>query len=383
MEDNMTKVAMLVPTIDQIGGAEKQVLLLAKELADRGWQVTVIALSGTGVDSAQELQTVGIKYLSLQMRKAWIDPRGWLRYLAWVSRNRPAIVHAHLPHATWFARCARLLAPVRVVVDTIHTSNPGGKARQLAYRLTHRLTNRVTAVSASVASAAIAAKIAPEKSVTVLFNGVEFNGAKFNGMETSKPNTSVQPFRWIAVGRLAPVKDYPTLLRAFATLTCATDAPNLQIVGSGPEEHTLRNLARELEIEDRVQFAGFHRDVKPFLTEADAFVLSSLWEGLPIAVLEAAAAGLPVVATDGNGTREAMRPNETGRIVPVGDVAALAQAMAQVMAIPLEQRLKMGETGREFVEKHFSLCAIVDQWESLYRRLLEENPHPSRQAGRR
>ncbi len=371
---------MLVPTIDRIGGAEKQVFLLAKEHANRGWQVTVIALSGTGAGSAEELRTAGVDYLSLQMRKAWIDPHGWLRYLAWVRRNQPEIVHTHLPHATWFARCARLLAPVRVLVDTIHTSSTGSKARQHTYRLTHWLTNHVTAVSTSVASAAIVANIAPEKSVTILFNGVEISQPDVSPRPSQHSPSGIEPFRWIAVGRLAPVKDYPTLLQAFATLTCA---PTLQIVGSGPEEHTLRNLACKLGIEDRVQFAGFHRNVKPFLATADAFVLSSLWEGLPIAVLEAAAAGLPVVATDGHGTREAMRPNETGRVVPVGDVAALAEAMTQVMTMPLDHRLKMGENGREFVEKHFSLRAIVDQWESLYCQLLEENPNPSHQARQR
>jgi glycosyltransferase involved in cell wall biosynthesis len=371
----MIRIALLIPTIDQIGGAERQVLLLAKELSIRGWQVTIVTLSGTGSASAEELGSSGVLHFSLQMRKAWIDPRGWLRYLAWVYRNRPDIVHAHLPHATWFARCVRLLAPVRVHVDTIHTSSTGSKVRQFTYRMTGPLTNRVTCVSRSVATAVIAARIAPEEDLSIFPNGVEMPGSTAAPNPIRTGHLPAQPFRWIAVGRLAPVKDYPTLLRAFASLS---GEPFLQIVGSGPEEQLLRNLTTDLGVKDRVHFAGFQPNVNPLLAAADGFVLSSLWEGLPMGVLEAAAAGLPVVATDGNGTREAMRPDDTGYTVPVGAAAALSDAMAQTMAMPADERLKMGERGRQFVEKHFSLPVIVDQWQNLYAQLLEANPHPSR-----
>jgi glycosyltransferase involved in cell wall biosynthesis len=371
----MTRIAMLIPTIDQIGGAERQILLLSKELSIRGWQVTIIALSGEGAACADDLRCAGVSYLSLQMRKAWIDPRGWLRYLQWLSCNHPDILHAHLPHATWFARWVRPLAPVRVLVDTIHTSSTGTVARQLAYRLTNSRTDSVTCVSKSVAAAAIAARMVPQQNLTILPNGIDMPPPT----STPRPNrfnsSEIQPFRWIAVGRLTAVKDYPTLLRAFAKLS---GEPTLQIAGSGPEEHSLRNLASELGIRGRVQFTGFQRDVRPLLVAADAFVLSSLWEGLPMSVLEAAAAGLPTVATDGKGTCEAMRPGETGFVVPVGDVAALSEAMTRMMAMPIDERLKMGESGRHFVKEQFSLPVVVDQWQNLYAQLLEENPHPSR-----
>jgi glycosyltransferase involved in cell wall biosynthesis len=165
------------------------------------------------------------------------------------------------------------------------------------------------------------------------------------------------------------VKDYPTLLRAFAQLPTSA---HLQIVGSGPEEPRLRTLAAELQIEDRIHFAGFHCNVQPLLSRADAFVLSSLWEGLPVSVLEAAACSLPVVATDGAGTREAMISGETGWVVPVGDVSALAQTMSAIMALRPDQRQKMGARGRQLVEERYALPIIVDQWEKLYHQLLDQ-----------
>src|SRR5208337_35911 len=104
-------------------GAERQVLLLATGLRRRGWNVTVIALAGSGGEAAVSLEREGIGYLTLEMRKGLADPRGWLRLIRWLRRNRPDVVHAHLPHAAWMARGVRLLVRVPVVVDTIHSAS--------------------------------------------------------------------------------------------------------------------------------------------------------------------------------------------------------------------------------------------------------------------
>jgi len=368
------QVAMLIPTIDQIGGAERQVLLLAKELASRGWRVTIVALSGTGQAAIPELSAANVEYISLAMRKAWIDPRGWFRYLVWHRRRRPAIIHAHLPHASWFARWTRLLAPVRALVDTIHTSKTSGgssgSGRRTAYRTSNWLSNQITCVSQSVLDSVSAANLAPRNKLQLIPNGVDLPESRLG-------HESGPVFQWIAVGRLAPVKDYPTLLRAFAVLP---GQPTLQIVGTGPDEALLRDLAAELKIESRVHFAGFKANVQPLLHAADAFVLASLWEGLPISILEASAAGLPVVATAAAGSSEAMICGETGYIVPIANPAALAEAMTRIMAMPVEQRLRMGDRGRLFVEENFSLSQVAGQWEQLYTQLLRDHPNSSRQS---
>ncbi len=186
-------------------------------------------------------------------------------------------------------------------------------------------------------------------------------------------------FLWAAVGRLATVKDYPTLLRAFALLPAG---PRLQIAGSGPEEQSLCALVDELRITDRVEFAGFQADIQPLLLHADAFVQASLWEGLPVSILEASAAALPIVATDAAGTREAMIPGETGLLVPVGDVAALARAMSQMMTMPAEMRQQIGARGQQLVEEKYTLGTVADAWEALYMRLLNESPKPARRGVR-
>jgi glycosyltransferase involved in cell wall biosynthesis len=363
----MKHIAMLIPTIDQIGGAERQVLLLAKALAARDWRVTIIALSGSGQDEAKALAESNVDYLSLEMRKAWIDPRGWMRYLAWHRQHRPEIVHTHLPHATWFARWIRLLAPVRVLMDTIHTSKIGRSLWRLGYQFSSPLTTHITCVSEAVANSAWHAAIVTKNKLSVLFNGIHLPP------ESRQPDH--QGFHWIAIGRLAPVKDYPTLFRAFAELPSTA---RLTIAGSGPEELRLKEVAANLGIGERVNFAGFQSNIEPLLANSDAFVLSSLWEGLPISILEAQSAGLPVVATDGAGTREALINNQTGLLVPVGDSTALAAAMTTIMNMPSHDRQAMGASGRKFVAEHFAITVITNNWEHLYRQLLQANPRPSR-----
>ena len=153
----MSHVALVIPGLDRIGGAERQVILLAKGLRRRGWRVTVVALSGTGGDTAAELSAASIGFLTLRMRKGLADPCGWIRFNRWLRRESPDVVHAHLPHAAWLARWSRLAAPVRVVLDTLHSCSTGTVGRRLGYLWSSWLVDRVTAVSQAAAAAHLAA----------------------------------------------------------------------------------------------------------------------------------------------------------------------------------------------------------------------------------
>lgn len=370
----MTRIAYMIPTLDQIGGAERQVLLLAKAFAARGWQVTVIVLSGNGGEAAEELRSAGIIFYSLHMRKAWLDPLGWIRYCTWHAANKPEIVHAHLPHATFFARFVRLIAPVPVLIDTIHTIHAGTRARQFLSRQTRSIPSHVTCVANSVKDAYAAAKLLPDGRSSVLPNAIDTTSLpSFRQVSDNVP----KPFLWIALGRLTPVKDYPTLLRAFAELS---GEPRLTIAGAGPDQASLAELARTLHIEARVHFAGFVSNVWPLLAASDAFVLSSLWEGLPISLLEACAAGLPVVATQTEGAREVLTVCQSGLLVPVGDHVALAEAMAKVMDLSPSARNEIGARNHRAAIENYSLPVSVNRWAELYTRLLNERPRPRRKG---
>jgi glycosyltransferase involved in cell wall biosynthesis len=371
-------IALLIPTLDRIGGAERQVMLLARGLALRGWRVTVLALSGSGGSAAGELAQAGVAFLSLEMRKGLADPRGWIRLNRWLRSARPDVLHAHLPHAAWLARWSRLGAPVRVQIDTIHTSATGTWGRRVGYRWSCWLPDRVTAVGQAVDDAYLRQRMVRSKQLTVVPNGVDLDAWQPDPAARAAVRLELgvgAEFLWFAAGRFDPVKDYGTLLRALAK---TPDGARLAIAGAGPLESEMQQLAGRLGIAQRVRFLGFQPDVRRWMQAADGFVQASRWEGLPMGLLEAGACALPAVATDVPGSREVIVDGQTGWLTPAGDPSALASRMTQLMQASPAAREALGLRARQFVTDRFSLGAVLDRWEALYAELLAANPHARR-----
>ena len=369
----MSHAAIMIPGIDRLGGAERQAITLATGLRQRGWRVTMVALCGKGGEAAAALCKQGVGFVSLEMRKGLADPRGWIRLHRWLRREQPHVIHAHLPHAAWMARWSRLAAYVPVVIDTLHSSHTGKIGRKIGYNLSSRLPDRVTAVSQAVAAAHVAESMVCEDRLTVLANGLDVELWKPD--ETARADTRwlaglKDEFLWLAVGRLEPVKDYPTLLHAMAL---APLNARLAILGEGPQRADLEQLTRKLDLASRVHFVGFETNVKRWMNAADGFVLSSCYEGLPMVLLEAGACGLPAVATDVPGTREALVHGDTGLLAKAGDPAALRAAMSTVMWLNGDDRRAMGERARGWVSERFGIESVLDRWETLYADLLERD----------
>ena len=367
----MSHAAMAIPGIDRVGGAEQQAILLAKGLRRRGWRVSVVALSGTGGAAAAELEDAGVRFLSLEMRKGLADPRGWLRFHSWLCRERPDVLHAHLPHAAWLARWSRLAAPVPLVVDTLHSSSTGRMGRHFGYACSRWLPDHVTAVSQAAAASHMAAGMVSQSRLSVIWNGIDVDRWQPDAQGRAQARRELgigDEYLWLAVGRLETVKDYPSLLLA---MTRTPEKTRLLVLGAGPRESELVELAERLGLKQRVRFAGFAPNVVRWMRAADGFVLSSRYEGLPMVLLEAGACGVPVVATDVPGTREVVVNGETGWLAPAGDAQKLAKTMMKLMYMPPDAQHAMGERARRYVAEHFSLEAVLDRWERLYAELLE------------
>lgn len=371
----MSHAAIAIPALDRIGGAEQQAMLLAKGLRRRGWRVSVVALTGSGGAAVAELADAGVAFTSLQMRKGLMDPRGWVRFHRWLCRRQPNVLHAHLPHAAWLARWSRLAAHVPLVIDTLHSSSTGRLGRRIGYACSRWLPDHVTAVSQATAAAHAAAGMVDPGRLSVLGNGIDVQHWRPDARARAEARREFgigKDFLWLAVGRLEAVKDYPALLHALArALLAAQSTAQLLVLGAGPLEADLKNLAAGLGLGRRVRFAGFCPNVTRCMQAADAFVLSSRYEGLPMVLLEAGACALPAVATDVPGTREVIRNGETGWLAPAGDPERLGAAMNGVMRLPLIVRQAMGLRARQHVVERFSLEAVLDRWEQLYADLLE------------
>jgi glycosyltransferase involved in cell wall biosynthesis len=262
----------------------------------------------------------------------------------------------------------------------MHTAAEVPAARRMAYRLSAGLSDRVTAVSEAVAARCGEDGIASAERAVVMPNGID--------TEVWKPDERARDFvraelglrdefLWCSVGRLEPVKDHALLLRAFAMLP---KRAALAIAGSGALEGSLRELARDLAIAERVHFVGFQPDVRRWVQAADGVVLTSRWEGLPLNLLEAGACAVPCVATDVAGVRDVVEDGATGLLAEARSPDAVAAQMRRLMEMPREERAGMGERARRRVVDRFGLERVLDGWERLYGELLAANPRARRFA---
>lgn len=368
--------SLLLVTGLAYGGAETQLVRLATRLKERGWEVRVVSLLPPRA-YVEELEAVGIPVFSLGIRRKLPDPRPILRLARLIREWRPHILHSHMVHANLLARLVRLLAPVPVLVCTVHSIDErgrkgSGRLREISYRLTDPLCDLTTQVSQAGLERYVRVGAVPRHKIRYIPNGVDTEHFKPNPEDRLKMRKELRAegFVWLAVGRFDPPKDYPTMLQAFTQVVRNDPNTVLLIAGDGPLRKTMEIMAQELGIEKHVRFLGIRKDIPQLMNAAEAYVMSSTWEGMPMVLLEASATGLPIVATDVGGNREVVVDGKTGFLVPPKDPKALAQAMLRLMNLPEEERRKMGEVARQHIEANFSLDRVVDQWEALYRELL-------------
>jgi glycosyltransferase involved in cell wall biosynthesis len=356
-----------------MGGADSQLLSAAHGMRSRGHEVRIVSLTRLG-PMGLEAQRTGIPTESLEMRRGVPDPRGLVRLVRLVRAWRPDVLHSHMVHANLMARVLRLITPVPVMVSTIHNIYEGGRLRMAAYRLTNALVDHVTIVSQAAADRFVREGIVPKSLLTVIPNGVDTE--QFRRVPREVGNSLrqslglEQEFVWLAVGRFEIAKDYPNMLRGFSRVRERFPRAVLLLVGRGSLQSETEQLAQSLGLGSGVRFLGVRDDVVQVMSAADGYVMSSAWEGMPMVLLEAAAAGLPIVTTRVGGNHEVVRDGESGFVVPPRDHEALGRAMLQLMELSETQRRSMGDRGREVIRAHYGLNRVVERWEELYRDVL-------------
>jgi glycosyltransferase involved in cell wall biosynthesis len=364
---------LLLSTSMGMGGADKQLLSAAQEMRSRGHEVLIVSLTPLG-PMGLEARSVGLRTESLELRRGVPDPRGLIRLVRIVRAWRPDVLHSHMVHANLLARAVRLFAPIPALVSTIHNINEGGSLRMTAYRLTNGLVDHMTIVSQAAADRFVKDRIVPRHLLRVVPNGVDtdqFLNVPPETRESLRRSLGLErEFVWLAVGRFEIAKDYPNMLRAFATVREQCAETVLLLVGRGSLQPETEALATSLGLGGAVRFLGVRSDVAEVMAAADGYVMSSAWEGMPIVLLEAAAAGLPIVATTVGGNHEVVSDEESGFLLPPGDSEALGLAMLRLLRLSEPQRRSMGERGRERVRTQYGLSRVVDRWEELYREVL-------------
>lgn len=318
----------------------------------------------------RELAGAGVQVVSLGMPKGVADPRGVFRLARAVRRFQPDVVHSHMVHANLLSRTARLFCHMPVLVCTAHNTNEGGRWREFLYRLTDRLADVTTNVSKTGVERYIRIGAASAGRIRWVPNGVDTSRFERGPGDRSDVRTALgvnDAFVFLAVGRLERAKGFDVLLQALSLVQTQMSNVIVLIAGDGSERVKLCAQASDLGLgAGIVRFLGVRDDIPDLMAAADGFVLPSRWEGLPLVLLEAASAGLPIVASAVGGNAEVVVDKETGFLVAADDEQALGRAMVRMADLPVDERRRMGMLGRQLVRERYALNAVVDTWLELY-----------------
>ena len=374
-----------------IAGVRTHVQALATGLRNYGFQ-SVVACPLHRQDSFGDdqfvsyLTSVGVPVIPVAMRRS-INPRSdgaALRQLiGLLGRERFDLIHLHSSKAGFLGRLAARAAGVAPVVYSPHglfflgDHSPPKRFFYLALeRMAGRLCDRIIAVSPSERDTVIASGIAPERKVVCIEQGVEAAAQPLFDREAARSALALPADTFVVgtVARVTPQKN--PFLFVDAAAQALASAPQMYFLwcGDGELRAAAESRAQTHGIAERCRFLGHREDAQMVLASFDLFWLTSNYEGMPLALLEAMARAVPAVATDVGGTCDVVIPDTTGLLVPPRDPAALARATVTLAHDPARARA-MGQAGRARVQEHYALDRMLDAIASLYSTLLTPG-HP-------
>lgn len=369
-----TRVLWLIKGLGA-GGAETLLVLWAKVRDRRRFSYEVAYLLPRKAALVDPMRAAGVPVACLEGGREW-DLRWLIRLRRLLRERRPDIVHVHSPYVAGFTRLVVRSLPKRGrprVVTTEHLPWSGyARATRALNALTYRLDDAHIAVSRAVV-ASIPSRLVD--GTVVVQTGVDVAAIRAHRGERERIRSSlgVEPGQFTigTVANFRAQKDYPTLLRAAARVVGSRRHVRFVAAGDGPLEEEIVRLRAELSLEESFLLLGRRDDPARVLAACDAFVLSSRFEGLPLALMEALAMGLPVVATASAGASECVTDRRDALLVPVGDVSALADALGRLVDEP---DLRAGLASRADATAHrFDIARMATEIEGLYTELAGPN----------
>lgn len=372
-------VAHVVLSLD-VGGLERVVGHLARHGARHGQRVAVVCLERPGRLAA------GLAATGVDLHCVAKEPGVRVRVIGQLGRLfralRPDVIHTHQIGALLYAGLAARATGMPLVVHTEHGRHYASARRRWLGRLAGRMAARFFCVSREIAGEVIACRVAARAKVAVVPNGIDLAPfAEPVAREEVRRSLGVPAAAPVigTVGRLVPVKRQDRLIRALALLPTWALPPHLLLVGDGPLRGELQTLAAQLGIADRVHFAGYQPDPARCLAAMDVFALTSDSEGMPLALLEAWAARLPVVAARVGSLPDVIDAEATGLLFEPADLESLVHHLADLLANPARAR-QLGEAGRRRVEERFTLDRMSEAYQKQYHGLLAHRQSAGRRA---
>lgn len=350
-----------------VGGAQLYVDNLTRWLTDRGARVTICCLDAGLFALGERMRRDGYEVLSAGARGRFSLP-ALARLVRLIRARRFDVVHTHLFRSDLHGLAAAELTGAPALVSTEHSSGSRRKrswAFGRLFRLTATRFDRIVAVSGEVADHLRAWSGVGNGKVTMIPNGIEIHGYRAIPAGPARAHARVVCF----IGRFEPRKGVPTLIEAAAALAHRRPDIRFRLVGDGPGRAEAEKQATQVALNSQIEFAGSRSDIAKVLAECDVFALPSYSEGLSISLLEAMAAGRPIVATAVGGAPEAIEDGRSGLLVPPYDAAALAFAIERLLDQPGLART-LGENARRAVEERFTIDANAERVWAVYHEVL-------------
>jgi glycosyltransferase involved in cell wall biosynthesis len=370
VSESKTRVMYLAHAF-AMGGAEEMVLNLVRHLPPR-FEATVCCMHQAG-PIGEEIQRTGVPVHVLGLNPGVRRPLDVLTLRNFLAQAAPHIVHTFLLPASLYGRFAAMMAGIPIVIGTeVNIYENKQPLHVRAERWLMSGTDAVVVSAESVREFYITQISADPDKVCVIYNAVDWSQLHTTMTPAEMRKALGVPVNAPAVAgiiaRLTEQKAHRVLFEAMAKHP-ALAALHLVVVGDGALKAELKNRVDNLGLQARVHFAGARRDLGNVMAAIDLFVMPSLWEGLPLSMVLAMGAGLPVVATRVAGIPEVVHDGETGLLVAPDDSAALGQAMARLVTDPAFGA-RLGAAARTFVEPRFGVEGYLRSITSLYDRLL-------------
>jgi glycosyltransferase involved in cell wall biosynthesis len=375
-EESRVKL-LLVESGDAVGGTERVLWELATRLPASRFEVRVWLSPASGVNElAGALTAAGIPVDRVPEVDSRWDFKGMLDTWTRLRKLKPTLLHVHhvWPAADRYLTLLARAAGVPHLVVTEHITGESHSAGQRALKRDElRRADAVTAVTGAIVETLVRDYGIERTRVQVVPNGADLPDE-----ETEEPAakrwrerylcTPIKPL-WVVAGRLEEQKGHDLLFEALSAVLRQGLDFTLVVAGDGSRRSWLEQQALSLRLAPRVQFVGQVEDVGSLLAAADAVLLPSRWEGLPLVLLEAMARGRPIVATAVGGVPDVIQDGVNGTLVPPGDAAALAAALEQLHR-KADRAGRMGHAAAETVREHYTWHAVVDGFESVYDEVL-------------
>lgn len=344
-----------------IGGAERLVVGQIKEMVRLGHRVSLVTLAPEPQKTfADELPAVSDKFHSHCVHfRGLYDVFGWLGLVGYMARIKPDIVLTQLWFANTVGRVAAKVAGVKKVISFEQNVYDSVKTKKMFVvdRILQLFSTKIVAVSEAVKKSLVRHGIS-ERKIAVIYNSVDTKSfsSTYDCVATRRSlGVRENAFLFTFIGRLIHQKAVDILIDAFAKMG---DNPELLIVGQGTDQAALESLVKERQLQGRIMFAGVRSDVAAILSASDCFVLPSRYEGLPLVLTEAVAAGSAVIVSDFEAAGEVIEKEKSGLIVPRDNAQALAQAMDRVKK-DTALRTRLSEAAKKSASR-FSISNHVD-----------------------